>query len=112
MEYGMTFVFDMYDFERGEEMHLLVMPGDYRRMKKWAGENMADGDENDDENVVDLLQNYATAWFALKRRGRLSELGLPDELTVAGVESMMDRFSLFVNRMRDDLLPLTTERAI
>lgn len=108
MEYGMTFVFDVYDFERGEEMHLLVMPGDYRRMKKWAGENVADGDEND----VDLLHNYATAWFALKRRGKLSEFGLPDELTIGAVESMMDRFSLFVNRMSDDLLPLTTGRAM
>ena len=108
MEFGMTFVFDMYDFERDAEMHVLVMPGDYRRMKRWAGDNIAqDGDETD----IDLQRNYATAWLALKRRGELAAIGLPEDLTIGAVEAMMDRFSLYVNRMSDDLLPLTRERA-
>ena len=32
MQYGLTFVVDMYDFEKGEELHVLTMPGDYIRM--------------------------------------------------------------------------------
>lgn len=108
MEYGLTFVVDMYDFEKDEEMHVLTLPGDYIRTTRWMREN---GVEDESETVTNLRRNYAIAWHALKRRGKVDEIGLPDELDLEGVEAMSYRFSVFVNEMGDELLPLTRERA-
>lgn len=109
MEYGLTFVVDMYDFEKGEEIHVLTLPGDYIRMSKWAEENEI---EDANETVTSLRRNYAIAWHALKRRGKTEGLGLPDELTAEGVDAMADRFSIFVNDVDGESLPLARERAI
>lgn len=109
MQYGLTFVVDMYDFERGEALHILTMPGDYIRMTKWAEENLAGTSEG--ETVASLRRNFATAWHALKRRGKLAEHGLPEDLDLAAVDAMADRFSIFVNEMEDGLLPSMQERA-
>ena len=109
MQYGLTFVVDMYDFEKGEELHVLTMPGDYIRMTKWADENMPGADE--DDMVTTLRRNYAIAWHALKRRGKTAEMGLPDELDLAAVDAMADRFSVYVNEMEDGALPSRQERA-
>lgn len=108
MQYGMTFVMDMYDFERGEELHVVTMPGDYIRMCRWAEENPPEAPAN--ETVSNLRRNYATAWHALKRRGKLEEMGLPGELTPEAMEAMADRFSIFVNEMEDGSLPTARER--
>jgi len=107
MEYGLTFVVDMYDFERGEEMHILTLPGDYIRMSRWADENLSDAAS---ETVANLRRNYAIAWFAMKRRGMLGDIGLSDELTLEAVDAMADRFSVFVNDMEDSKLPLAQGR--
>ena len=61
--------------------------------------------------MTSLRRNFATAWFALKRRGKLAELGLPEALDVDTVDAMADRFSIFVNDMEDSFLPLAQERA-
>ena len=107
MEYGLTFVVDMYDFERGEEMHVLTLPGDYIRMSRWAEENLSDAAS---ETVANLRRNYAIAWFALRRRGMLGEVGLPDELTLETADAMADRFSVYINDMEDSKLPLAQGR--
>ena len=107
MEYGLTFVVDMYDFERGEEMHVLTMPGDYIRMSGWAEKHLT---EDAGETVTSLRRNYAIAWFALNRRGKTAELGLPDELDLAAVDAMADRFSVYVNDVNGDSLPLAQGR--
>lgn len=109
MEYGLTFVVDMYDFEKDEELHVLTMPGDYIRMSKWVGENLT---EDAGETVTSLRRNYAIAWHALKRRGKTAEMGLPDELTIEGVDAMADRFSIYVNDVDGESLPLARERAV
>ena len=109
MEYGLTFVVDMYDFENDEEMHVLTMPGDYIRTTRWMRES---GAEDESEMVTNLRRNYAIAWHALKRRGKLAEAGLPDELDLEAVDAMADRFSVFVNEMSGELLPLTRGRAV
>lgn len=109
MQYGLTFVVDMYDFEKDEELHVLTMPGDYIRMTKWAEENLAGTTEG--ETVTNLRRNYATAWHALKRRGKLAEMGLPEELDLDAVDAMADRFSIYVNEMEDGSLPSRQERA-
>ena len=106
MKYGMTFIIDLYDFEKEAAHHVLTTPGDYIRTKEWAVGNIGGGDEN----VESLRRNYATAWHALKRRGELREMGLPDALTVEAVDAMADRFSIFVNEVEDDSLPLKGER--
>lgn len=105
MQYGMTFVLDMMDFERNEEKHVLTMPGDYIRMSEWAEKNI----EGCTETVSSLRRNYATAWFALKRRGMLEKLGLPETLDLEAVDAMADRFSIFVNEF-DGVLPLERGR--
>ena len=107
MEYGLTFVMDLYDFENNAEMHVITMPGDYIRMSKWAEENLAD---RVSETVDSLRRNYAITWFALKRRGKLAEMGLPDGLDVDAVDAMADRFSIYVNNMDGESLPLARER--
>ena len=107
MEYGMAFVVDMYDFERGEELHVITMPGDYIRTSRWAGEHLA---ASGDEVAANLLQNYATVWHALKRQGKLAEMGLPEELDSGALDAMADRFSIFVKEMDEASLPLTGER--
>lgn len=109
MQYGLTFVVDMYDFEKGEELHVLTMPGDYIRMTKWADEHLAGTTEG--ETVTSLRRNYATAWHALKRRGKLAEHGMPEDLDLAAVDAMADRFSIYVNEMEDGALPSRQERA-
>lgn len=107
MRYGMTFLIDLYDFENEAEHHVLTTPGDYIRMRAWAKENMPDGG---DETVDSLRRNYAITWFALKRRGKLGEFDLPKGLDLVVVDSMADRFSIFVNDVGDDSLPLKKGR--
>ena len=108
MQYGLTFVVDMYDFEMGEELHVVTMPGDYIRMTRWAKEYL---DPGDGEMVTNLRRNYACAWQALRRQGRLGELELPEELTAEAVDAMADRFSIYVNDMEDGSLPTRQGRA-
>lgn len=103
MKYGMTFIIEMYDAEKEEELRILTMPGDYIRMSRWADENIGN-DAADTANS--LRRNYATAWHALRRRGRLSELGLPEQLTVEAVDNMADRFTIFVEDVEEGSLPL------
>lgn len=107
MQYGLTFIVDMHDFERGEELHVLTLPGDYIRMRKWAEEHMPGADE--DDMVVTLRRNYAIAWHALKRRGKLEEHGLPEELDLEAVDAMADRFSVYLNEVDQSNLPLPQE---
>lgn len=108
MKYGMTFLIDLYDFEKEEEHHVLTTPGDYVRMCNWADEHLPDDGR---ESVENLRRNYATAWHALKRRGKLAEFGLPEGLDLEGVDAMADRFSIFVNEVEDDSLPLRKGRS-
>ena len=107
MQYGLTFIVDMRDFDEGVDLHVLTMPGDYIRMRKWAEENIPEAD--DDDMVATLRRNYAIAWFALKRRGKLAEHGLPEELTVEAVDAMADRFSVYLNEVDQSNLPLPQE---
>lgn len=106
MKYGMTFSIEMYDAENGEEHSILSMPGDYIRMSAWVDENL-EPTANDTVNA--LRRNYATAWFALKRRGKLDEYGLPGKLTVEAIDAMADRFTVYVEEVAEDSLPLTGE---
>jgi len=107
MQYGLTFMVDMYDFERDEELHVITMPGDYIRMSEWAKEHLK---ADDGETVTILRRNYATAWNALKRKGKLAEMGLPEELTPEAVDEMADRFSIYVNEIGEGTLPLSRGR--
>lgn len=107
MQYGLTFIVDMHDFDEGVDLHVLTMPGDYIRMRKWAEEHMPGAD--DDDMVVTLRRNYAIAWHALKRRGKLAEHGLPEELDLAAVDAMADRFSVFLNEVDQNNVPLQQE---
>jgi hypothetical protein len=108
MEYGLTFVIDMYDFDEGRELHVLTMPGDYIRTMNWLAENPASLPETD--TVSSLRRNYALAWHALKRRGKLAEMGMPEVLDDAAVMAMADRFSTFVNDVTEGDLPRHQER--
>lgn len=107
MQYGLTFIVDMRDFDEGVDLHVLTMPGDYIRMRKWVEENIPEAD--DDDMVATLRRNYAIAWFALKRRGKLAEHRLPEELTVEAVDAMADRFSVYLNEVDQSNLPLPQE---
>lgn len=108
MKYGMTFIVDLYDVDNDQEHHVLAMPGDYIRMSEWYDAQDLAGTS---ETVANMRRNYAIAWFALKRRGKLAEMGLPEELTVAAVDAMADRFTNFVNDVEDGSLPLREEPA-
>lgn len=107
MNYGLVFVLDMYDFERGEEMHVLTLPGDYIRMSGWASKHLPD---DEGETVGNLRRNYALAYFALRRRGELEGLGLPGELDLDATDAMADRFSVYVSDVGESDLPLTQGR--
>lgn len=107
--YGMTFDMELHDSANCfEEIHVITMPGDYMRMSRWAREGIDGAD--DGETVANLRRNYATAWHALKREGRLADMGLPEELTVEAIDSMADRFSIYVNEMGDASVPLARQR--
>ena len=106
MKYGMTFSMEMYDAEKGEEHRILTMPGDYIRMSQWFDAN---AEITQNETVNSLRRNYATAWHALKRRGRLAELGLPEDLSIGAVDAMADRFTIYVEDVAEGSLPLTGE---
>ena len=94
---SMTFRVDLLHFETGEWHELLVTPGDYIRMSKWADDAFP---ERADDPVSNLRMNYATAWFALKRMGRLGEFGLPDEIDVEALDEMADVMSVYVDEYR------------
>ena len=93
MRYAMTFSVDVYDFDKDEGERVIARPGDYIRMRDWADEAMP-GEA--DDLVRNLRVNYALAWFALRRLGRLDDYGLPGELSVAALDAMADRLSVFV----------------
>ena len=103
MRYGMAFVVEMYEPETEKEHRILTMPGDYIRMSRWADENL---EPTANETVNSLRRNYVTAWHALARRGKLDELGLPKELTLEAVDEMADRFTIYVDDVAEDSLPL------
>lgn len=107
MQFGLTFLVDLYDFERDEELHVITMPGDYIRMSAWAKDDLK---ADDGETVTSLRRNYATAWQAFKRLGKLAEMGLPEELTMEAVDAMADRFSIYVNEIGEGTLPLSRGR--
>ena len=104
MKYGMVFSIEMYDAEKQEEHSILSMPGDYIRMSKWADENL---EPMASETANALRRNYVTAWFAISRRGKLEEFGLPAKLTVEAVDAMADRFTVYVEEVEEGSLPLT-----
>lgn len=104
MKYGMAFRVEMYDFEREQAVEAITTPGDYIRLCNWADEHLAGSAGS--ETVSNLRRNYAAAWFALRRLGRLEELGLPEELTVEAVDAMADRLTVYVADLEDDELPL------
>jgi len=107
--YGLAFDIEMHDSEDGfAERRVLTMPGDYIRMSEWADRNMA---EAESDAVNTLRRNYATAWHALKRRGKLEEFGLPDELTVEAIDAMADRYTVYVHDLEEGALPLAGEPA-
>ena len=106
MKYGMTFVIEMYDAEKQEEHRILTMPGDYIRMSRWAEDNI---EPMGNETANSLRRNYATAWHALKRQGKLGELCLPEELTLGAVDAMADRFTVYVEDVAEGSLPLAGE---
>lgn len=110
MKYGMTFILDVYDFGNEEEKHVLTTPGDYIRTQEWLTANMPPAEGEGAELVRDIRVNYATMYHALKRRGKLGEYGLPEELTVAAIDEMADRFSVYVNAVGEDELPLKGQR--
>lgn len=103
MKYGMTFLVDMYDFDEQQELQVLTTPGDYIRMSRWVAENLP---ETDAEDVRNLRANYATVWFAFSRRGQLAQRGLPEELTAEAIDAMADRYSIYVNDVKEGSLPL------
>lgn len=107
MKYGLTFIMDLYDFEKEQALHVLIRPIDYIHMCEWADEHLADPQPSGD--VKDLRRNYATTWHAFKRCGKLDELGLPSELDVDAVDAMAGRFSISVNSVKDGSLPLARE---
>lgn len=108
----MTFIVDLYDFETGAEHHVLTTPGDYIRMSTWSKDNLTGDEDTGLDRVRDLRKNYAATWFALKRRDRLAEFGLANELSIDAIDAMADRFSIFVRDVEDGSLPLKEERAI
>ena len=107
MKYGLTFVVDIYDFDKQEEHQIVTRPSDYIQMKLWADKELDGGLS---EDVRDLRTNYATVWFALKREGRLGEFGLPDEISVETVDAMAARLSVYVTLAQDGALPLAKGR--
>ena len=108
MKYGMTFLVDLYEFEAERDIHVITTPGDFIRMSNWADGFPEVAQARED--VRNLRYNFATVWFAFKRRGELDEFGLPHELTMDAVDEMADRFSIYVNDVEDGSLPLAEER--
>ncbi|MBQ9041586.1 MAG: hypothetical protein IJ111_02095 [Eggerthellaceae bacterium] len=106
MRYGLTFEIEIYDFvaQRGETIY--SRPGDYIRMMLWAEKNL---DKNLNEDVRSLVTNYATAYIALQREGRVEVLGLPADLSFDNIKAMADRFSVHVELAKKDSLPLAEQ---
>lgn len=89
------------------ETHFVSTPGDFMRLSKWAEKNLPPTRSEANDN---MRKNYAIAWFALSRLGRLGEYGLPDEITEDAIEAMADRYALDVERFDTDKAPLADGR--
>ena len=73
----MFFDITLTDTENGyEETHCVSTPGDFMRLCKWAEKNLPPTRSEANDN---MRKNYAIAWFALSRLGKLGEYGLPDD---------------------------------
>lgn len=106
MKYAMTFVVDIYDYDSETGEQIITRPSDWVQMKRELEEPLA---EIGDESLRDVLSNYAIAWFALKRLGKLEKYGIGTELDgTSTLFEMTKRLSVFVDRMAEpDSLPLT-----
>lgn len=100
MKYGMCFKLDVYWMDEQRADEIITSPGDYMRMTDWMKANM----EDDGTTAHELATNYAIAWFAMRRLGKTD--GIPAQLSRDAILDMADRFTVYVNNVEDDSLPL------
>lgn len=104
----MFFDLTLVDIEDGyKETHLVSTPGDFMRLSKWADKNLPPSRSEANDN---LRKNYALAWFALSRLGKLGDYGLQDGITEEAIEAMADRYALDVERFETEEAPLASGR--
>ena len=104
----MFFDLTLVDIEDGyKETSVVSTPGDFMRLSKWSESNLPPSRSEANDN---LHKNYALAWFALNRLGKLGEYGLPEEITEEAIEGMADRYALDVERFDTDEAPLASGR--
>lgn len=106
----MTFDITMTDVESFAQARVLSMPKDWIDMDDWAKANVDEAETS--EIAANLHRNYALAWFVMKRRDRLGQLGLPGELTLEAIGEMEGRIDLDINEVEGGrVLPLAQELA-
>ena len=107
MKYGLVFKVDVYDFEKGDAEEIITRPCDFIQVQRWK-DAVADIAEPE---IKSAYINYATLCFALKRMGRAKDFGLKENktLTVEEIEKMTGRFSIYVNTIEDDDLPIQAQ---
>ena len=105
MQYAMTFEMDVYDFDAEKGESIITRTSDYVQSKLRFGKEI---EKIEDETLKGLIGNYSTAFFALKRLGKLAEYGLSDDGDgLAPIYAMTERVSVYVTGQPEaDSLPL------
>ena len=98
----MTFSIEVHDFDSGKDALVVATPGDYYRMHKWAEANVPEDIADAEAGTSVLRLNLATAWFALKREGRLGEFGLPDALDAEAIVDALDHLAVSVEQYQGE----------
>lgn len=102
MKYGLTRKLNVYslDEQKGEEV--IATAGDYLQSQMWCKKNL----KGLDEQIADLFQTFAWAWYALMRNGKLEDYGISEELSQDALTEMASTVTVFLEAIPDDSLPL------
>lgn len=106
LKYGLTRKIDLYDVDTHEGLEVISTTGDYLKAHMWLNKNL----KSDDEELRDILQAYAWAYYALARTGNLGKFSLESELTKDILFSMADHMTVFLNPIEDGSLPLANSQ--
>lgn len=94
MKYGMAMKLTVYDYETEEQQEFTTTTGDYLKSSR-ATVAM----NTTEETAKGIRENYAFAWCALKRLGKLDDYGLGHELTEDTIDDMANKVWVEVEAM-------------
>lgn len=103
LKYGLARTVDIYNIETQEGGQIIASTGDYLQAHLWLNKNL----KSEDEEMRDILQAYAWAYFAAKRNGDIDRFGLPQKLEKKDdLFDMANVCTVYLEPIQEGTLPL------